>query len=273
MTGGLAIAADALAVGYGNDAVIDAITAAVSPGESLALVGTNGSGKSTLLKTLVGLLRPIGGELCVLGEPPGHAPKRVAYLSQFHNSRLPLPLQALDVVRMGRFAHLGLHRRRTARDDRLVADALEALDITDLAHEPLGSLSGGQRQRVHLAKVVAHDADLILLDEPTVGLDLGGRERYRRLVVDALDRGAAVVTATHDIAEAQTCDHVLLLAHRVVAAGPPHVVLTAENLLSAFGIALAGLDHLGHQDLIHSDDPHAHDHAHEHGAGGHDHRH
>ena len=112
------------------------------------------------------------------------------------------------------------------------------MGIAHLANHPLQSMSGGQRQRTYLAQVLAHEADLLVLDEPTAGLDLSGRERYRRVVAAALARGAAVVTATHDIGEASECDQVVLLNRRVVAHGPAREVLTAGQLLETFGITL-----------------------------------
>lgn len=233
-----AITAAGLAVGYGSEAVVEDITLSVSPGESLALVGSNGSGKSTLLKTMLGLIPALGGELRVLQAAPGSCPKRIAYLGQSHPSRSVIPLGAAEVVRMGRFAALGLFGRTTARDRQLVHDGMAHMDIAHLANQPLQSMSGGQRQRTYLAQVLAHEADLLILDEPTAGLDLSGRERFRTLVAAALARGAAVVTATHDIGEASECDHVVLLNRRVVAQGPPREVLTAERLLETFGIAL-----------------------------------
>ena len=232
------ITAAALAIGYGSEAVVEDITLSLLPGEALALVGSNGSGKSTLLKTMLGLIPALGGDLRVLQAPPGSRPKRIAYLGQTRPSRAVIPLGAAEVVRMGRFAGLGLFGRTTARDRQLVHDSMAHMDIAHLADHPLQSLSGGQQQRTYLAQVLAHEADLLILDEPTAGLDLSGRERYRMLVAAALGRGAAVVTATHDIGEASECDHVVLLNRRVVAQGPPHEVLTAERLLETFGIAL-----------------------------------
>lgn len=238
MSDAAAITAVRLAVGYGSDAVVDDITLSLLPGEALALVGSNGSGKSTLLKTIVGLIPALGGELRVLQAPPGLRSRRIAYLGQSHPSRSVIPLGAAEVVRMGRFAALGLFGRTRARDKQLVRDAMGHMDIAHLADHPLQSMSGGQQQRTYLAQMLAHEADLLILDEPTVGLDLSGRERYRMLVAAALARGAAVVTATHDIGEAAECDQVVLLNRRVVSQGPPGEVLTAERLLETFGITL-----------------------------------
>ncbi len=259
-----------LAVGYGSESVVQGINLTLLPGEALALVGTNGSGKSTLLKTLLGLLPAVTGRLRVVGGAPGGRPKQVAYMGQSRHTNHVAPIRAIDVVRMGRFASLGLLGRSTARDRQLVRDAMEQMAIADLADSALGSLSGGQQQRVFLAQVIAHNADLLVLDEPTSGLDLAGSERYRALIDSARARGAAVVTATHDIAEASACDQVLLLNRRVVAHGVPADVLTADRLLETFGIALQGVEHGDHRDLVHGEHPHGHEgehHHHGHGGG------
>lgn len=232
------IAAHGLAVGYDGRPIVEEIDLDVRALTSLALVGTNGSGKSTLLRTIVGLLPVLRGELSVLGARPGGAPARLAYVGQFHASGFVLPLRAVDVVRMGRYPDLGLFGRMRSEDHDLVATALATMGVAGLARSPLGSLSGGQQQRVYLAQALARRADLIVLDEPTSGLDAGGRELYLQAFAAELARGAAIVTATHDISEAVEYDQVMLLARRVVALGPGADVLTADRLLDTFGILL-----------------------------------
>ena len=227
-----------LAVGYDNRAVVEGIDVVVPPRSSLALVGTNGSGKSTLLKSIVGLLKPVHGTLEVFGRPPGASAVRFAYLSQAHAAGFILPLRAIDIVRMARYPNLGLLRRATSEDRDLVMWAMETMGVARLARMPLRALSGGQQQRVYLAQVLARRADLIVLDEPTAGLDAGGRESYLEAFACELERGAALVTATHDIGEAVEYDQVMLLARRVVALGPGAEVLTADRLLDTFGIVI-----------------------------------
>jgi ABC-type Mn2+/Zn2+ transport system ATPase subunit len=235
---GSVIMARGLAVGYGGDVVVRGIDLDVRPGGSLALVGTNGSGKSTLIKTLVGLLPPAAGSVDVLGRAPGEAPRRIAYHSQFHASGYILPIRVIDVVRMARYPALGLTGRMSDRDHELVADGMTRMGITHLARAPMRSLSGGQLQRVYLAQVLAREADLIVVDEPTAGIDAGGRELYLDAFAAELQRGAAIVTATHDIAEAVEYDQVLLLARRVVALGSGRDVLTPDQLMETFGIVI-----------------------------------
>jgi ABC-type Mn2+/Zn2+ transport system ATPase subunit len=249
--------AERLTVGYDGRPVLQEITLEMDKGQSLALVGMNGSGKSTLLKTIVGLLPRLGGRLEVLGARPGGAPGRVAYLSQSHSTAFVLPLRAVDVVRMGRFAARGLLGSMSEEDDDRVFTAMQRMGIGDLANAPLRSLSGGQQQRVYLAQVFAHDADLLVLDEPAASLDAAGKEIYDRAVTAELARGAAVVVATHDIREAARCDLAMLLAHRVVALGPARDVITPDALLETFGIILVSQDQAGGLAVIECE--HGHD--------------
>ena len=237
-TASAAILARGLDVGYGGDVVVRGIDLDLQPGGSLALVGTNGSGKSTLIKTLVGLLPAARGTIEILGSPPGKAPRRIAYHSQFHSAGYIMPIRVIDVVRMARYPSLGLLGRLGARDHELVEGGMERMGIAHLAQAPLRSLSGGQLQRVYLAQVLAREADLIVVDEPTAGIDAGGRERYLDAFAAELNRGAAIVTATHDIAEAVEYDQVLLLARRVVALGAGRDVLTPDQLMETFGIVI-----------------------------------
>ncbi|MBN1690385.1 MAG: metal ABC transporter ATP-binding protein [Dehalococcoidia bacterium] len=234
----MCLTASHLHIGYNHDTVVAGIDLALPAGQSLALVGTNGSGKSTLLKTMVGLINPQQGKISIFDQKPGSLPRRVAYLSQFHVSGFVLPLRAIDVVRMGCFARLGLWGRATKHDEEMVREAMERMGISHLANTPLWYLSGGQQQRTYIAQALAHRADLLVLDEPTAGLDAGGQEVFLQAMHDELSRGAALVTATHDIKEASACDMVMLLARKVVALGKPQDIMTPELLLRTFGIQI-----------------------------------
>jgi ABC-type Mn2+/Zn2+ transport system ATPase subunit len=227
-----------LVVGYGGRTVVAGIDLVVGRQSSLALVGTNGSGKSTLLKTIVGLIPAVSGRLEVFGRAPGSSPVRVGYLSQAHAAGFALPLRAIDVVRMARYSALGLARPFGREDHELVEFGMRSMGVEELRTLPLRSMSGGQQQRVYLAQMLARRADLIVLDEPTTGLDAGGRELYLQAFAAELERGASLITSTHDIGEAVEYDQVLLLAGRVVALGPGREVLTADRLLDTFGILL-----------------------------------
>jgi ABC-type Mn2+/Zn2+ transport system ATPase subunit len=203
----------------------------MQPGELLVLIGTNGSGKSTLLKTLAGLIQPVHGELHVLGKHAGQLPTRVAYLPQHPVSSHTLPLQVRDMVAMGRYAHLGLMKHASAHDRAIVEESMARVGIEAQASQPIRDLSGGQQQRTHLAQVLARQAEVLLLDEPTAGLDINGRN----LVSAERARGVTVVMATHELNDAEHATSVMLLAQRVVSVGPPDVALRDEFLRECFG--------------------------------------
>jgi ABC-type Mn2+/Zn2+ transport system ATPase subunit len=237
----LYVQASGLSIGFDSRVVVAGLNFGLPQGQAMALIGTNGSGKSTLLKTIVGLLPPISGTIKLFGSRPGANARRIAYLGQFHASGFVLPLRAVDVVAMGRFPLRGLVGRMTGEDMEVIHHALDVMGIADLAQKPLRTLSGGQQQRTYLAQVLAHKADLLVLDEPTAGLDAGGREAFLHAMTDELCRGASLVMATHDIQEeAALCQQVILLARKVVAVGPPDKVLTPEALRETFGIVING---------------------------------
>ncbi len=230
-----------LSIGYDSEVIVPDVDFEVVRGQAIGLIGTNGSGKSTLLRTIVGLLPPIKGDLSVFGMTPGSNTRRIAYLGQFHNSGFILPLRAWDVVRMGRFPQNGLLGRMGEKDDNIIFRAMRTMGIEHLANTPLRFLSGGQQQRTYLAQVLAHQADLLVLDEPTAGLDAAGRDLYLQAINEEICRGASVILATHDIQEeANLCNQVMLLARRVVALGPPQEVMTPEVLLETFGVVVTG---------------------------------
>ena len=229
------IHASSLAVGYGKRPVVDNISLNLQPGELLVLIGTNGSGKSTLLKTLAGLIHPMHGELSLLGSAPGQLPTRVAYLPQHPVSSHTLPLCVQDVVAMGRYAHLGLFKRSTDADRLIVLESMKRTGIDSHANDPIRDLSGGQQQRTHLAQVLAPQAEVLLLDEPTAGLDLNGRQAVADLIATERARGVTVVLATHELADAESANAVMLLAQRVVALGAPSEALRDEYLRECFG--------------------------------------
>ena len=229
------IHASSLAVGYGKRPVVDNISLNLQPGELLVLIGTNGSGKSTLLKTLAGLIHPMHGELTLLGSAAGQLPTRVAYLPQHPVSSHTLPLCVQDVVAMGRYAHLGLFKRSTDVDRLIVLESMKRTGIDNHANDPIRDLSGGQQQRTHLAQVLARQAEVLLLDEPTAGLDLNGRQAVADLIATERARGVTVVLATHELADAESADAVMLLAQRVVALGAPSEALRDEYLRECFG--------------------------------------
>ncbi|MFM7827059.1 MAG: metal ABC transporter ATP-binding protein [Acidimicrobiaceae bacterium] len=229
------IKTERLAVGYSKYPIVSDISLGMQSGELLVLIGTNGSGKSTILKTLAGLLQPINGDLEILGAATGSLPKRVAYLPQHPVSTHTLPLRVRDVVAMGRFAHLGLFKKPTAHDNQIVESSMHLTGIESQANDPIRDLSGGQQQRTHLAQVLTRQAEVLLLDEPTAGLDINGRKLVADLIASERARGVTVVMATHEFQDAENANTVMLLAQRVVSIGAPEVALRDEYLRECFG--------------------------------------
>lgn len=207
----------------------------IPAGVLTAVIGPNGSGKSTLLSGLAGLLAPLSGELEVLGGPPAAARGRVAYVLQSPTVNTRMPITAAEVVAMGRYHHTGPLGRRSRTDRQAVAAAIEQLQLTRVSGLHLGELSVGQRQLVFVAQGLAQQAELLLLDEPATGIDLPTRQAIWDAVGSEIARGATVVITTHELTEAGTANHVLLLAGRVVAEGPPSVALAPHHLASAYG--------------------------------------
>ena len=219
---------------YGDHIALDGADLDVAPGTLTTLIGPNGSGKSTLLDAVAGLITPVSGTVRTF-EPGTDRPARVAYVMQQTRANALLPLSAIEVVRMGRYALRGMFGRFRAADHEAVERAMVRLEVDGIADRQLRELSGGQRQRVLMAQGVAQEAPALLLDEPVTGLALVSRRRITEVVEEELERGTAVVVSTHDLRDAEVADHVVLLAGRVVACGPPGEVLTADNLRQAYG--------------------------------------
>ena len=201
----------------------------------VALIGSNGAGKSTLLRAIAGLLLPASGTIRVLGARAGTAPRRVAYVPQSRDVDAQFPITAFEVAMMGRDCHLRWPRFPRARDRQIVRASLRALDIENLANRRLGDLSGGQRQRVFLARALAQEADLLLLDEPFVGVDSATEAIIHRVIAQLTGAGKSVIVATHDLVSLrENYDYVAVLAGRgaqdsLVSSGSPDEVLGPKS--------------------------------------------
>ncbi|MBM3696047.1 MAG: metal ABC transporter ATP-binding protein [Actinobacteria bacterium] len=250
----LAAAGRGLVLAYGARPALTASDFAIPAGRLTAVIGPNGSGKSTLLNGLAGLLPTRRGDLEVLGRPPGRARRRVAYVLQATTVNEVMPVTVRETVAMGCYAQLGLWGFLRAPQRVAYLEAMDRLEIADLAGRHLHELSWGQRQRVFVAQGLAQRAELLLLDEPITGLDLVSVERIREAVADEVARGVTVVMTTHDVAEANRADHVLLMSGRVHAQGPPAAALHPDRLSEAYGI---GIVHLEDGSLV-LDDAHHH---------------
>ncbi|MEY9490364.1 zinc/manganese transport system ATP-binding protein [Streptomyces calvus] len=214
-----------LSAGYPGRPVLRQLDAEIPALAVTALVGANGSGKSTLLGVLAGVIRPTAGEVHHTGDrPPAFVPQRGAVADA-------LPLTVRQAVEMGRWGDRGPWRRLTRRDHTLVETALERLGIGHLAARQLGELSGGQRQRALIAQGLTQQSDLLLLDEPTTGLDPEAREQIAALLTELVADGVTVVQATHDLEAARSADSCLLLRDgRLAGRGRPEQVITTEAL-------------------------------------------
>ncbi len=223
----LAVSLKDVTVRYDGLLALDNITLHLSYGQALGIVGPNGSGKSTLLKTVAGLLRPSNGSLNVLGTTPKRlAAGSIAYVPQIEAVDWSFPASVWDVVAMGRFAKLGIFRRFSGEDRRTVEDALGAVHMLDLAQRHISQLSGGQQQRVFVARAIAQQSRLLLLDEPTTGVDAQTEENLRLVIRRLVLDGMPVIMTTHDLDRAEDWfDRLMVVDRRVLADGEPREVL------------------------------------------------
>ena len=204
-------------------------------GEQLAVIGPNGAGKSTLLKLIIGILKPDRGEVLMFGHPTQQH-NCIAYVPQRSQVDWTFPVTVQDVVMMGRTRQVGLFRRPGAKDHRVVQASLERVGALDLANKQIGELSGGQQQRVFIARSLALETELLLLDEPLTGLDVPSQDAIFEILASLRADGVTVLMATHDLTlAAERFDRVMLLNKQVVALGTPDTVITTENLLAAYG--------------------------------------
>lgn len=211
------------------------LTFRIDAGARVAVVGPNGAGKSTLFKVIAGTLQPDAGTIQVFG----HEPDRhicIAYVPQRNQIDWSFPVTVEDVVMMGRVGQIGLFRRPQKRDWQKVRDGLERVNANHLAHKQIGELSGGQQQRIFIARALAQEAELLLLDEPFTGLDAPSQEALFTVLQRLHDDGVTLIVATHDLnLAADAFDEVMLLNRALVAFGPPQEVLATQNLLRAYG--------------------------------------
>ena len=233
------IVAEGVTVTYrnGHTALRDA-SFAIPTGTITALVGVNGAGKSTLFKALMGFVAVARGTITILGQPVKAVMKAqaLAYVPQAEEVDWSFPVLVEDVVMMGRYGHMGFLRRPAEADRRAVDAALARVNMTEYRHRQIGELSGGQKKRVFLARALAQDAKVILLDEPFTGVDVKTEEQIIALLRDLRAEGRVMLVATHNLGSVpEFCDRVALVRGTVLAHGPTAEVFTAENLRETFG--------------------------------------
>jgi manganese/iron transport system ATP-binding protein len=210
----------------------------LGPGTICGLVGVNGSGKSTLFKAIMGFITPSAGEIRIAGLTPREAQKRnlVAYVPQAEDVDWNFPVLVDDVVMMGRYGRMGFLRRPSKIDRLKVDEALERVGMTAFRRRQIGELSGGQRKRVFLARALAQQGLIILLDEPFTGVDVKTEGAIIDLLRELKSQGHLMLVSTHNLGSVPDfCDQVVLMLHTVLAAGPTAATFTQANLERAFG--------------------------------------
>lgn len=225
-------------------------------GTITALVGVNGAGKSTLFKAIMGFVPAARGEIRLLGRSVKEALREnlVAYVPQSEEVDWAFPVLVEDVVMMGRYGHMGFLRRPRAADRNAVNQALERVSMTDFRHRQIGELSGGQRKRVFLARALAQDGHVILLDEPFTGVDVKTEEQIVALLRELRREGRVMLVSTHNLGSvSEFCDRTVLIKGTVLAHGPTATTFTRDNLELAFGGVLRHIT-LGGAELHDDDD-------------------
>ena len=219
--------------------VLEDVSLSVTPGDFLAIIGPNGAGKTTLLQVILGLVRPAGGTVRVFGKAPwdlNGERRRIGYVPQVLSVDLNFPVRASEAVLMGRYGRIGLVRRPSFDDRAAARRAMDRVGIADLADRPIARLSAGQRQRVFLARALANDPDLLLLDEPTTGVDVAATESLYELLRDLHEDGITVLVVSHDVGVvASYVDGVACVNRRLIAHGRPDEVLGSEELAQMYG--------------------------------------
>ncbi|NKY37048.1 metal ABC transporter ATP-binding protein [Nocardia speluncae] len=238
-----AIDVDGVTVYYGDVQALEGVRLAVNPGRICALIGMNGSGKSTLFKTLMGMVVPDRGTVRIGGEKPAVARRcgLLGYVPQSEAVDWSFPLSVRDVVTTGRYGRMGFTRRVRRTDRAAVDEALERVELTDLAARQIGQLSGGQRKRAFVARGIAQGARILLLDEPFAGVDKRSEATITGLLRELAADGATVLISTHDLhALPGLADEAALLMRRVLVHGSTDEALQPGNLALAFGLDVLG---------------------------------
>jgi len=235
-----------LSVSYDRKRVLSNIFLNIEEGHRYGILGQNGSGKSTLLKAILGLIGNYHGKISIWGKSIEEVRRRVVYVPQRSEIDFTFPATVRDVVLMGRYPHKKVFQRLGAVDQKKVNAALEELDIMDLQHRQIGELSGGQQQRTFLARALAQEADLLLLDEPFVGVDIPTEEKIIQVLRKLSEAGKTLLVVHHDLqAVPNYFDHVVLINQRLIAVGPTETTFTKANLATAFGGQLTMLQQAG----------------------------
>jgi manganese transport system ATP-binding protein len=234
-----ALSISGVSVYYGEVHALEDVNITIAPGRICGLIGMNGSGKSTLFKTIMGLVRPDSGTVAISGGTPAQARKKglVSYVPQSEDVDWSFPVSVRDVAMTGRYGHQNFIRRASRADKEAVAHALEQVELTELADRQIGRLSGGQRKRAFVARGIAQEADVLLLDEPFAGVDKKSEATIITLLTKLAAEGKTILVSTHDLGSLGTfCDEAVLLNKTVLVQDSPDIVLRPRILARAFGM-------------------------------------
>jgi len=241
-----AISIKDLSVSYDKKRVLTNIFLQLEPGFIYGVIGPNGAGKSTLFKAILGLIDIDTGLIMVEGNPIDDIRKKVTYVPQKDEVDWQFPATVLDIVLQGRYPHKKLFQRINANDMRIARDALNKLNIENLQNRQIGALSGGQQQRVFLARALCQQADVFLLDEPFVGVDVLTEEKIIEILKQLADQGKTILVIHHDLSSVKAYfDRVLLINQRLIAVGDTEEVFTEENINKAYKAQLTILHKTG----------------------------
>ncbi|GBD36926.1 putative ABC transporter ATP-binding protein [bacterium HR36] len=237
-------------VAYGRQPVLWDVDWTLPEPALVAIVGPNGAGKSTLLKAILGLVPLLTGEVRLFGEPIDRVRRRLAYVPQRESVDWDFPATVSDVVLMGTYGRLGWFRRPGRAERQLAQRCIERLGLTGLENRQIGELSGGQQQRVFLARALAQQAELYLMDEPLAGVDAATERIVLSLLQELRQQGRTLIVVHHDLRTVpEWFEQVVLLNMRIIAAGPTREVFTPENLSKTYGGRLVILEQAGR--LVH----------------------
>jgi manganese/zinc/iron transport system ATP- binding protein len=234
-----------LTVSYQKKPVLYGVDLEVEEGSLVGIIGPNGAGKSTLIKTIMNMIKPNGGYVKIFGETPKTGIKRIGYIPQKESVDWDFPVTVLDVVLMGRYGHLGWFGRIRKEDRTKANECLEQVNMLAYADRPIGNLSGGQQQRVFLARALAQESAVYLMDEPFAGVDAVTEKTMISILQEMKNAGKTLMVVHHDLASAREYfDQLLLLNMRKVAYGPVQEVYTHELLQKTYGGKLAVLSEM-----------------------------
>lgn len=238
-----ALLCDHVTVSYMQKPVLRDVSMELPAGTLISITGPNGSGKTTLLRAILGLLPIDTGRILVFGEPIDKIRRRIAYVPQTETVDWDFPITAREVVMMGRYPWMGWFHRAKAEDEKAVDAALETVGMRDFSSRHIRQLSGGQQQRIFLARALAQQAEMLILDEPFTGIDARTEQTLFELIHKLAEQGKTLLVVNHNLSLLEHFDILVLLNRTVIAAGPTKEILTQENLQLTYGGRMVLVDY------------------------------